>query len=279
MKTFGICPNLAKDKTYPHIKSVISFLQKNQAKVFIDEEAKDLYPVPVIDKNTKIDIMIALGGDGSLLYCKQKYMHMQETLFTSVNLGSLGFMADVPLDKMEAYLQDLLMGRYKSTERLVLEAKDPLGKTYFALNDFVFHRGNYRSMIRLQMHMDDLYFNTFLADGIILATPTGSTAYSLAVGGPIMDPSLEGILIAPIAVHTLTNRHYIANPKTKISLVYDSDYGPIDVIFDGLGSFSIAKGEKITFTASKKTFKTVQFTEKHTFYDTLKTKLHWSGNL
>ena len=128
-----------------------------------------------------------------------------------INLGHLGFMADVPVQDIFPSLADLLAGKYRIDERIMLEAISPDGKILHAVNDIVLHRGVNYSLIELSMHLDNKPVNTFVADGIIISTPNGSTAYSLAAGGPIISPGLDAIVITPICPHTISNRPHRAH--------------------------------------------------------------------
>ena len=273
----ALYPSLAKEDAKFHVQPISTFLSKKGVQLYIDDTCKDLLPLPLIDEADKIDIFLALGGDGTLLSCKQKYGHFEDALFTAVNLGSLGFMADIRIEDAELYFQDLLSGNFAVEERAMLEAISPLHKTYHAVNDVVFHRGLIPNMITLTVEINTMPFNSFQADGLIISTPTGSTAYSLAAGGPILDSKLQALLITPICVHGLTNRPFVICPNETIEVTYVSKHGPIQVTLDGLEHFTLHQHEKVTLRRSERTFKLISY-NRHTLYETLRTKLHWSGS-
>jgi NAD+ kinase len=168
-------------------------------------------------------------------------------------------------------------GDYSIDERIMLEAITPNGQTVEAVNEIVIHRNQIKNMILLEVLIDDKYFNTFQTDGLIIATPTGSTAYSLAAGGPILDPSLKGFVLTPLCPHSLTSRPFVVPTESKIRVQYLSKHGEIEGISDGLRSFPIEYGEVTEIQLSAKTFKLISFIKRHTFYSTLRSKLHWKG--
>ena len=130
----------------------------------------------------------------------------------------------------------------------------------------------------MAIYVDDLYLNTFEADGVILATPNGSTAYSLAAGGPILSPDIEAFALTPICPHTISNRPLVLTPNQEIQIEYVSENEPIEVVSDGLSRFELKTGETIKLRRSPKTFKLVNL-NRIDFFSTLRTKLGWSGKL
>jgi NAD+ kinase len=217
-----------------------------------------------------------MGGDGTLLRISHQYSHLDAPIL-GINLGHLGFMADVPTADVFPSLSDLLSGAYTVDQRLALEASSPRGQLR-AVNDIVFHRANNYSLIELAIQVDDVYINTFLADGIIVATPTGSTAYSLAAGGPIVSPMLDAIVITPICPHTISNRPIVLTADRKIEIRYASPYDPIDVRADGLEAMPLKSGDSVSIQRSIQPFKIVNL-HRHEYFSTLRKKLGWSGKL
>lgn len=273
----GLCPSIKKYDAKIFIEPIAEYLTQGGASVYIDKDFEHLSSLPPIRLDSPIDIYMALGGDGTLLAYKHKYAHDEQALFTAVNLGTLGFMADVRISHYEAYLDDLLTKNFSVDERIMLQGTLPSGEIFHAVNDFVLHRGGIKNMIHLRIEIDGEYFNTFQSDGLIIATPTGSTAYSLAAGGPIMHPQLKSLVMTPIAAHTLTSRPFIAPQSSHISVEYLSSHGPIEVTFDGLHSFPLHLQEKLSLTISPRLFRLVSFDKRHSFYSILRDKLHWSG--
>lgn len=243
-----------------------------------DEEAPHIgaKPLSQIDPE-KIDFMISMGGDGTILRLVHKYAHLNAAIL-GINLGHLGFMADVPISDIYPSLQDLINGSYKVHERVAIQGETLHGDRCYAVNDIVIHRARNPSLVELAIHIDGVYLNTFEADGIIIATPNGSTAYSLAAGGPIISPDLEALALTPISPHTISNRPIILTANQEIQIQYLSDYDPIEVRADGLSHHSLQTGEVFRISRSAKNFKLVSLLRRD-YYSTLRTKLGWSGKL
>jgi NAD+ kinase len=273
----GLCPSGTKLEALGYVPTVAAYLQKHGIDVFIDKERSESCDLPVIENDTPIDIFITIGGDGSLLYFKQKYRSREEAFFTAVNVGRLGFLADVSVSQINEYLDDLISGNFVVEHRIMLEVTTPKGATYPIINDVVFHRGAIRNMILLKVQIDGDDFNLFQADGLIISTPTGSSAYSLASGGPLMHHKLHAIVMTPICPHTLTSRPFVLPAESIISVEPITPPAPIDVVVDGLHFFTISEKEITTITLSQSHFKLISYPKRTNFYSTVRTKLHWSG--
>lgn len=243
-----------------------------------DEEANKIHAKPLSSVDPeKIDFLISLGGDGTILGLVHQYDYLSAPIL-GINLGHLGFMADVPLSDLYASLQDLLSGAYKIHERVIVQGQSDRGESCFAVNDIVVHRAQNPSLVELAIHIDGVYLNTFEADGIILATPNGSTAYSLAAGGPIISPDLEALVLTPISPHTISNRPIVLTASQEIQIQYLSDYGPVEVCADGLTRHQLHTKEVLRIYRSNKKFKLVSLLRRD-YFSTLRTKLGWSGKL
>lgn len=243
-----------------------------------EEEAKILGAQPLSQVNPEeIDFLISMGGDGSILRLVHKYESLDAPIL-GINLGHLGFMADVPLSDIYPSLQDLIQGSYKIHKRVMVHGETLSGERCFAVNDIVVHRARNPSLVEIAIHVDGLYLNTFEADGIILATPNGSTAYSLAAGGPIISPDLEALVLTPISPHTISNRPIVLTSNQEIQIQYLSDYDPVEVRADGITSMNLHTGDVFRITRSHKNFKLVSLLRRD-YFSTLRTKLGWSGKL
>jgi NAD+ kinase len=203
---------------------------------------------------------------------------MLQAPLIGINLGSLGFMTDIPITESYPCLQSLLQGHFRIEERIMMEGTTIDNRTCFALNDIVIHRAQNPCLIELVIHVDGNYLNTFSADGIIVATPSGSTAYSLASGGPILTPELKAFVLTPICPHTISNRPIVLMPKHSIQVQYISDHLPIEVTYDGVASFSMTTGEMFHICTSPRTFKLVSLPQ-YDYFATLRKKLAWTGKL
>ncbi len=259
-------------------KTLRFFLDKGVQVFTENEQAKKFKIPPLTDENEdEIDFLITMGGDGTILQYAHKYHHLNKPLL-GINLGHLGFMADVPIADLTPSLEDLLSGRYTIENRITLEGHFELTKNVNAINDFVIHRAKNPSLIELSIYLDDVYVNTFEADGVIIATPNGSTAYSLAAGGPILSPSLDGIVITPICPHTISNRPLVLTSGHTIKVTYLSESDPVEVVADGLKTFPLSFNETFVIRKSNKTFKLINLSRRD-YFSTLRTKLGWSGKL
>lgn len=253
-------------------------LSQNITVVAEDEEAQAIGAKPLSQvKLSDVQFMISMGGDGSILQLVHKYRDCNAAIL-GINLGHLGFMADVPVSDIYPSLQDLINGAYSVEERLALDGTTVQGKGSFAVNDFVVHRNKNPSLVELAIHVDGLYVNTFEADGLIIATPNGSTAYSLAAGGPILSPSLQALVITPICPHTISNRPLVLTTDQEIQIQYLSNYEPVEVRADGLDSFELKTGEVFHIKKSPQNFRLISLYRRD-YFSTLRTKLGWSGKL
>ncbi len=217
--------------------------------------------------------IISIGGDGTILQLLHRYRCLA-TPILGVNMGHLGFMADVPLDDLYPSLEALLAGAYRVEERLVLQVEgDP---ELFAVNDIVLHRAENPTLIQISLHIDGLYLNRFEADGVIIATPNGSTAYSLAAGGPIVSPSLDALLITPIAAHTISNRAILVAPHSVVELRCSAPSAELRA--DGLCRSSLPSGSLLRIRQSEQRFRLINLLRRD-YFSTLREKLGWSGTL
>ncbi len=300
----ALFPNEKKKHSFELAIQIREFLVSKGIDVAAeDEKAKSIGAAPLSSVDpSEINFLISMGGDGTLLRISHQYSHLDAPIL-GINLGHLGFMADVPAADIFPSLSDLLSGAYTVDKRLALEANLPQRRGVFgdldasatpsddasagaprrggrlrAVNDIVFHRANNYSLIELAIQVDDVYINTFLADGIIVATPTGSTAYSLAAGGPILAPTLDAIVITPICPHTISNRPIVLTADRKIEIRYASPYDPIDVRADGLDAMPLKSGDSVSIQRSIQPFKIVNL-HRHEYFSTLRKKLGWSGKL
>lgn len=278
-KVFALFPNISKRQSKSIAIGIREYLSNRDITVVTEDDEAEIIgatPLSAVDPKS-IAIMISLGGDGTILRLVQKYSHLDVPI-VGINLGSLGFMADVPLTEIYPALEDLLKNNYIVQERLVMRGHGSNGDSCFAINEIVFHRAQNPCLVDLTIHVDGIYLNTFSADGIIISTPSGSTAYSLAAGGPILTPELEAFVITPICPHTISNRPIVLLPKKDIQIQYISEYEPIEVSYDGFANLSMATGEVFHIEQSERRYKLIQLPN-HDYYSTLRKKLGWAGKL
>ena len=228
---------------------------------------------------TAADVAIVVGGDGTMLSIARRLAPFDVPLI-GVNQGRLGFLTDIPLAAMAATLAPMLDGRYVEQRRTLLAVEidrpDGLRDESLALNDVVVNRGSLGSMIECAVDIDDRFAYAMRADGIIVATPTGSTAYALSAGGPILAPQLASFLLVPVAPHALSHRPIAISDECKIAItvLQGRDAG---VHCDGQGHFALAAGDRVTLRRAAFHARFL-YPEGHDYFATLREKLNWSAS-
>lgn len=223
----------------------------------------------------RVDLLIALGGDGTVLKAARMAFR-SGTPILGINLGRLGFLSELKPENWEDKIRDILHGQYWLENRLMLQAKywwgDELLAVYDALNDVVVSRGSLARTVRLDTYIEKEFFTTYKADGVIVATPTGSTAYALAVGGPILPPQLKNMLLIPIAPHLSMDRAIVLSQETVVDIKVSTDH-PAILTIDGQFEVSLKDGDVISVTAAPVESYFVRTQDKAYFYRTLMERL------
>ena len=224
------------------------------------------------------DMIIALGGDGTILRTA-RFVGSHEKPIVGINLGKLGFLAEVSLDEIEACFVDILKGRYIVEDRMMLQAKGAgLPATFVALNDIVIDKYGTSRVMNIETYVNNDYLATYAADGIIVSTPTGSTAYSLANGGPIVTPDCRTMTIGPICPHTLTARPVIVPEDSTITVKIASAANKVHVTADG--QLERLFGVPLSITIGKAPFRARLVRRLDTnYYDVLRKKLNWGSDV
>lgn len=275
----ALFPNEMKPQSLNIAAEVCQFLKGNKVEIVAEDKIAPLIGAKHLSEIDihHIDFRISLGGDGTILRLVHRHPTLEAPLL-GINLGSLGFLADIPLHNIYPSLQDLLEGYYTIQKRMMMEGYTSKGDNCFAVNEIVVHRAQNPCLIDLAIYVDGRYLNTFSADGVILSTPSGSTAYSLAAGGPILTPELDAFVITPICPHTISNRPIVLMPQQDIQIKYLSSHLPVEISYDGISSFTLASQETLTIVVSKQRFQLVNLA-RHDYFFTLREKLGWQGRL
>ena len=284
--TFGIIPNIAKDGMLNVVNMIAAklklhgydFILSSSLNGFHDQFTDILKQAPLMphdELSEKSDMVISIGGDGTMLntaYEVRKY----KTPLLGVNMGKLGFLAEFKINEIDEFITDIKNGNYVIEERMALEAIccETGEKELFAINDLVIDKGRWPKMIELTIKIDDDYVSTFSADGIIASTPTGSTGYSLSVGGPIVSPKADAITLSPIAPHTLTVRPLVLASNQKIEISVKSPASNIQINCDGQRVLYYDSPMTLLIFKSSNPIRLVH-TDKTNYFETLRTKLFW----
>ena len=227
---------------------------------------------------TVADLAIVVGGDGTLLHIARE-IASQNIPLAGINLGRLGFLVDIPREDMDKILREILNGNYQQEERILLHASlSRAGKVIHsaeALNDVVVSKGELARLIEFETLVNDTHVNTARADGIIVATPTGSTAYALSANGPILAPELEAIALVPICPHTLSFRPLVISSQSCVCIrMLDSGQDNCYLSFDGQSAVRMQDGDTVDIEMAEHRVKLLRPIN-HSHYEVLRVKLGW----
>jgi NAD+ kinase len=230
--------------------------------------------------NVQADFAVILGGDGAILSTARRLGGNQIPAI-GVNLGKLGFLAELSPAEFRRHFDDILTGRYRISARSMLSCtlrRDGRAVAeHLALNDVVVSRGALSRLVTLALLVDGRHATTYNGDGVIVSTPTGSTAHSLAAGGPVLEPDIEGVVITPICPHTLTNRPLVLPAAAQIELYVEKATVAVGLTMDGQVFEDLAESDHIVIHKAPKTFQLITLGLR-TYYETLREKLHWGGS-
>ena len=225
----------------------------------------------------KVDIVVVFGGDGTLLNAARKYLNYDIPIL-GINMGNVGFLTDISTDNFEKTIKEVLDGNYKIEERNLVSAK--FGNNHlYGLNEVVIHSGAYAQLMRYRLNVNDKVVYEQRSDGLIIATPTGSTAYALSAGGPIIHPSLDVWTILPMLPQSLSSRPFIISTDEKVEMyLFDGPNENAKICVDGQDDIDIPYGEKILISKMEKTLKLVHPND-NDFFEACREKLGWSLNI
>ena len=286
INTIGI---IAKDKSAAvkqTVKRLVDFINQKNCKIVIDQSAEGLIEnITCVDRVTlarQSDLAIVVGGDGTFLSAVRSLAE-HNTPVLGINLGRLGFLVDISPDDMLQHLEQIMQGEYVDECRFLLEAQvernDQLIAQADAFNDVVVHIRDVARMIEFETYINGQFVNYQRSDGLVVSTPTGSTAYALSSGGPLLHATLDAMVVVPICPHTLTNRPLVINADSKVEIVIGkSKQTTSQVTFDGQTAFDVKPGDKIVIKKKQHNIHLIHPTS-YDYYEILRAKLHWSEQL
>ena len=276
IKTAGIIlrpssPEL-KD-TYFKIKELF---QNANIEILLEDNSAhmiDLIGLPLDELCQRADFLISVGGDGTLLSVVRKSFKYDKPVL-GINLGTLGFLTDISMHQLTNFIKDLKNNIYKIDGRMMIEGSVNLNK-FVAFNDIVISRKSISSMIKIAGKIDGKHFNSYFGDGVIVSTPTGSTAYNLSVGGPIVYPLTEAFIVTPVAPHSLTQRPLVMPADFEIEFKITDNQGAV-VIVDGQDIYEVEQNQSIKIKCAPKKAKMIHRVQRN-YFEVLNEKLRW-GN-
>jgi len=282
IRAAGIVSKPLKETVCTVVPPLIAWLSERKIEVYMDEETRECIGggAPVLKREQmadKVDLVIVLGGDGTLLSAARA-LGSHKVPILAANLGGLGFLTTVTLDQLYPLLEQVLAGHHRVGERMMLEAevlrKGRTAERHTALNDAVANKGALARMLDFDVSADGEHIGRYRADGLIVATPTGSTAYSLAAGGPIIHPGLEAFVITPICPHMLTNRPLVIPDTSVVEINFEAAEGPVYLTLDGQIGIQMEPTDRVVIRKSANRVAFVRPPRK-TYFEILRSKLRW----
>ena len=284
MKNIAVFPNVEKEDAPEVLARIFRFFADKDVRLLMPTDSAkffhyEAYGVEDIDEQP-MDMALSIGGDGTLLgNCRRVYK--KNVPVCGVNIGTLGFLADIELAELEGKLEKILRGDYYLEERMVISGfveSEGKGERFLghALNDIVVTKGGAARMLQLTLTVDGFRVMDYKADGLIISTATGSTAYSLSAGGPLINPKVKVLLMTPICPHTFNARPMVMDEDDEIKIDIAALHRDIIVTFDGQESFHLLPGDAVIVRRAPLPAKIVKFDDKN-YYQTIRTKLLYNS--
>ena len=237
-------------------------------------------PVPQVENESlarDVDLILVLGGDGTMI-ATARMIGDQEVPVLGVNYGGLGYLAEFRIEELYTALESILEGNYRLDRRVMLAVElcrgDAPLKTSRVLNDVVINKSALARIIEIETYLNSQFVNSFRADGLIISTPTGSTAYNLSAGGPVIFPSMNAVVITPICPFTLSNRPIVVPDDAEIELLLKTDKEEVALTLDGQVGFPLEVEDRVKIRKSRTTFNLIQPSNRN-YFDVLRDKLRW----
>ncbi len=283
IKKVGIIANIEKENIAGFAGALKKWLEDRNIKVSLEANIAAAIGgsggFKLEDLASKVDLIAVLGGDGTMLRTA-RYVAQHPVPIVGINMGTFGYLTEVNLNETYVALELILKGDFLTEKRMMLDVKIRRGKKIIGsgivLNDVVINRGNLSRIVELETAINNQYLTTYKSDGLIISTPTGSTAYSLSAGGPIVFPGKDLIIINPICPHTLTNRPIIFPENSDLQITLWSKESGATVTLDGQESYRISSGDVMTIRKSKHYTRLV-LSPHRSYGEILRSKLGWGS--
>ena len=288
-RTVGLIAKHGDARVGRTLGRLIAMLHARGLRVVLDARSRDAYPGPDVTTvprgalGKQCDLVVVVAGDGTFLGAARSLVD-QDVPLLGVNLGRLGFLADVMPDEMSDRLNEILDGHFVEERRFLLDVtvERGAGRVFAdtALNEAVTHKSSMARLMEFETRIDGHLVNRQRSDGLIVATPTGSTAYALSGGGPIVHPSLDAIVLVPICPHTLSSRPVVVGGGSVVEVVLGdgAERSSVQLSCDGETKLELAAGDRIAIRKHRPDLRLIHPTA-HEYYATLRTKLHWGKEL
>ena len=280
MKKVGVLGNPLTDSVSDALTRLLSAAEENDLSLQVGADLRELVPGEIRElpgDAGELDLLVTLGGDGTLLR-GARYAAPAGVPVFGINLGQLGFLTSVAVEELETAMEHIARGDYALDRRMALEVRSGAAgeeeSTYLALNDAVVHKSGFARVIPLRVWVDEQEVGLYRADGVIVSTPTGSTAYSLSAGGPILDPRLEALIATPICPHTLAVRPLVLPPDAEITVEVGEASEDTLLTLDGQVGAALKAGDRIKARRSERSVQLVRLPGRH-FFSVLRKKLKW----
>lgn len=264
------------------VRELVAWLRARGCEVVLDLETAALTGeeqsgLPKEELPSQADLLVVIGGDGTLLSVA-RLVGPQAVPILGVNLGGLGFLTEITLDELYPVLGVVLQGEYRATPRMLLDVAvhrqgERIAK-HLVLNDAVINKGALSRIVQFEVYIDDEYVTSYRADGLIVSTPTGSTAYCLSAGGPILLPTMQALVVIPICPHTLTNRPLVLPEGVRVKVILDSENEDVYLTLDGQVGSPLRYQDTVEIRRSQQEITLIGSPQK-SFYQILRTKLKW----
>ncbi len=280
LQSIGIASRKNLEKHEKIFKRLISYLEKKGKIVYLEERVAELLGKKKYRKlslgKTPVDLVLVMGGDGTILRAISK-MKEVKTKFFGINMGHLGFLSEIPPVQITKTLDKIFAGKFSVDERMMLhvslERNGKKLRQFNSLNEVAITQATLCRLITLNTKVDGRKLAKFRADGLLIATPTGSTAYNLSAGGPILHPSLNAFILTPINPHSFNQKPIVTPSNKKIEIVVDSDYKAMNMTIDGQSNVTVKEGDKIIISEGGKAIFLRLPTEN--YFKNLRNKLGW----